>query len=220
LTSSKMRFSAVFLLLRNESVALSLTGPPAEVDERARMSNCSSSWQAISKCSKLMRIWTIWPRYWELRRSTNDLQTFSVRSSSSDYRRCKHWASGEKGGVVPFWAFHQWHWDVGSGHPKRSRTDSGSSGYLYNIKDTSVRREVRMGTCFVSRSWFQSGWENLRELIRWLLLSEPTDIDNLFVLFWCIDGHWHVVIRRHYLVACQQMATIGFVQHSPPGSLR
>lgn len=43
LTNSKMRFSAVFLLFLKCSVALSLRGPPAEVDERARINSCSSS---------------------------------------------------------------------------------------------------------------------------------------------------------------------------------
>lgn len=84
LTSSKIRFSAVFLFLPNSSVALSTIGPPAEVEERAAMRSCSSSRQAVSKCSKLMRIWTIWPRYWEFNRSIKDLQTFSESSWSKD----------------------------------------------------------------------------------------------------------------------------------------
>src|SRR5690349_19509768 len=59
LTSSKILFSAVFLLLRNSSVAFNTIGPPADVDERAAIKSCSSSWQAVSKCSRLIRIWTI-----------------------------------------------------------------------------------------------------------------------------------------------------------------
>lgn len=85
LTSSKIRFSAVFLLLRKSSVAANFRGPPADVDDLALMRSCSSSWHAISKCSRLIRICTIWPKYCEPRRSTNDLQTFSVNSSSRDY---------------------------------------------------------------------------------------------------------------------------------------
>ena len=87
LTSSKMRFSAIFLLFRKSSVALSFNGPPAE-EERARIKSCSSSWQAISKCSRLIRIWTIWPRYCDDNLSTSERQTFSVNNSSSDCLAC------------------------------------------------------------------------------------------------------------------------------------
>lgn len=59
-------------------------GPPAEEEERAAIRSCSSSMQAVSKYSKLMRICTICPRYCELNFSTRDLQTFSERSWSKD----------------------------------------------------------------------------------------------------------------------------------------
>jgi hypothetical protein len=84
-TSSKIRFSAVFLLPRNSSVASKIIAPPADVDDLAAFNNCSNSRQAVSKCSRLMRIWTICPKYWELNLSTSDLQTFSESSWSKDY---------------------------------------------------------------------------------------------------------------------------------------
>ena len=59
LTSSKMRFSAVFLLLRNSSDARRTTCPLVEFEDRAVTSNCSNSPHAISKCSRLVKIWTI-----------------------------------------------------------------------------------------------------------------------------------------------------------------
>jgi hypothetical protein len=62
-----------------------MTGPEAELEDRASYRRDWSSLQAISKCSRLVRIWTIWPGYWELRRSTSDWQTFSQRRSSRDY---------------------------------------------------------------------------------------------------------------------------------------
>lgn len=86
LTSSNIRFSAVFLLLRKSSVALRTTLSPVEVVvDRAATSSCSSSWHAVSKCSRFIRIWTICPRYCELRRSTRDRHTFSDSNVSRDY---------------------------------------------------------------------------------------------------------------------------------------
>ena len=46
----------------------------------------SSSWQAISKYSRLMRIWTIWPRYCEDSFETRLSQTLVVRRSSRESR--------------------------------------------------------------------------------------------------------------------------------------
>lgn len=85
-TNSKIRFSAVFLLPRNCSVAFKTMGPPADALDLAARSSCSSSSQAISKCSRLIRIWTICPRYCVLKRSTSDWHTFWHSNSSSDCR--------------------------------------------------------------------------------------------------------------------------------------
>jgi len=59
LTTSKILFSAVFLLLANSSVALSTIGPPADEEDRAAIRSCSNSRQAVSKCSRFIKIWTI-----------------------------------------------------------------------------------------------------------------------------------------------------------------
>ena len=86
LTNSKIRFSAVFFPARNFSKAWSTTGPDAVVDDLASKSSVCNSVHAISKCSKLVRIWTIWPGYWELNRLISAWHTFSHKSSSKDYR--------------------------------------------------------------------------------------------------------------------------------------
>jgi hypothetical protein len=102
LTNSKIRFSAVFLLPRNSSVASRMIGPPAEVDDRAAIRSCSSSRHAVSKCSRLMRIWTICPRYCELSLSTRDLQTLSESSWSNDYSILVKFAGYSLNMSIPF----------------------------------------------------------------------------------------------------------------------
>jgi hypothetical protein len=99
-TSSKIRFSAVFLLSWNSFVAFRTIGPPAEVEERALMRRISSSRQAVSKYSRLMRICTIWPRYWEFSRSTRILQTCWLRRWSSAYSMSA-WFVASIGDTVP-----------------------------------------------------------------------------------------------------------------------
>jgi hypothetical protein len=79
-----MRFSAVFLPAWNLERAVSSMGPVAVLEERASKRRDCSSRQAVSKCSKFVRIWTTWPGYWELSLSMRDWQTFSQRSSSRD----------------------------------------------------------------------------------------------------------------------------------------
>lgn len=66
-------------------MARSVIEVPVEFWERAAANNNSSSWQASSKCSRLIRIWTICPRYWEERRSTRVSHTFRERRSSRAY---------------------------------------------------------------------------------------------------------------------------------------
>lgn len=108
LTNSKIRFSAVFFSARNCSVALSEISPPW-LDCRASTRSTSSSWQAYSNCSRLMRICTICPRYLEPRRSTRAAQTTLHRSSSNDCRcdKCQYtsWLRGEVSGVIYVFEF-------------------------------------------------------------------------------------------------------------------
>src|SRR5438094_10446369 len=73
-TSSNILSDAFFFAPLNFSVAASVMGPVAEGEERASKRRDSSSAQAVSKCSRFVRICTIWPRYCDERRSTSDWQ--------------------------------------------------------------------------------------------------------------------------------------------------
>ena len=96
LTSSKMRFSAVFLWSRNAAVAARETVEVVEWwgEERAATRRVSSSVQAVSKWEMLMRICTIWPRYWDESLETREEQTLVVRRSSSAILRRSSTTSG------------------------------------------------------------------------------------------------------------------------------
>ena len=160
LTTSKIRFSAVFLPIWNFSNACKITGPPREVDVRASYNNVCSSWHADSKCSKFVRIWTICPGYCVLRRSIKDWQTFSLRSSSRDYTNMSIWSA--KGSTIseslPFVKFRQLCWCIEIGRLRRGKFGSKNCEYQYNKEDTFVRMAGHRGICNRSVMSLYTDW--------------------------------------------------------------
>ena len=62
--------------------------------------------------------------------------------------------------------------------------------------------------------------DNVLEFLWALLLNDPANAENLFVILGGVDRHGHVVVRRYYLDGGQQIPWEQSKVQLPLGSLR